>query len=204
LMVATINQASEPITIFVSGPCTNLAQALRLDPAIKDKIAAVYIMGGAVYAPGNISDLLADSGNTVAEWNIYADPQAAAEVFESGLQVYLVPLDATSEITVGRQDTKQWRQGGGTAGFAADVYDMLFEAWGTDAAAAWDLVTAAIMARPDLCAFQPLRLEVLTGEGRTSGQTVVVPDGEANVLACLDPDIDRIKQTLIDVFSSSR
>lgn len=204
LMVATINQATEPITIFVSGPCTNLAQALRLDPGISGNIAAVYIMGGAVYVPGNIADLLPDSGNIVAEWNIYADPQAAKEVFEAGLDVYLVPLDATSEITVGRQDTEQWRQGGGTAGFAADVYDMLFEAWGTDAAAAWDLVTAAIMIHPDLCAFQPLHLEVIADEGSSSGQTAVVPGGEPNVQACLEPDGDRIKQTLNEVLANSR
>ena len=53
LMVSTINQASEPVTIFLSGTFTNLAQALRIDPGIRDNIAAVYIMGGAVYVPGN-------------------------------------------------------------------------------------------------------------------------------------------------------
>jgi inosine-uridine nucleoside N-ribohydrolase len=204
LMVSLLSQAPEPVTVFVSGPCTNLAQALRLDPAIKEHIAAVYIMGGAVHVPGNIDDLVENSGNTVAEWNIYADPQAAAEVLESGLDIYLVPLDATNEITVGRQDAEQWRQGGGTAGFAADVYDMLFEAWGTEAAAAWDLVTAAIMVRPDLCAFQPLYLEVIAGDGNTSGQTVVVPDVEPNVQACLEPDGDQIKQMLNEVFARSQ
>jgi inosine-uridine nucleoside N-ribohydrolase len=203
-MVSLLNHAPEPVTIFVSGPCTNLAQALRLDPAIKDHIAAVVIMGGAVHVPGNLVNLQPDSGNTVAEWNIYADPQAAAEVFESGLDVYLVPLDATDEITVGRQDTEQWRLGGATAGFAADVYEMLFEAWGTEAAAAWDLVTAAIMVHPELCAFQPLYLEVVTGDGSSSGQTAIVLDEEPNVQACLEPDGDRIKQTLNAVFSRSQ
>ena len=55
LIVSTIRQARQPLTIFLSGTFTNLAQALRLDPGIQDGIAAVYFMGGAVYAPGNIA-----------------------------------------------------------------------------------------------------------------------------------------------------
>ncbi len=204
LLVSIVNKAAEPVTIFVSGPCTNLAQALRLDPGIKANIAAVYVMGGAVRVPGNIDDLVPDSGNTVAEWNVYADPQAAAEVFDSGLEVYLVPLDATNEITVGRRDTEQWRQGGGTADFAADVYDMLFDAWSTESAAAWDLVTAAIMVKPELCVFQPLHLEVITAVGDVAGQTVLVPNEKPNVQVCLDPDVNRIKQTFNEVFSKSQ
>ncbi len=204
LMVSIINQTAPPVTILVSGPCTNLAQALRLDPGIKDGIATVYIMGGAVYAPGNIDDLLPDPNNTVAEWNIYADPQAAKEVFESGLDIYLVPLDATNQVMISRQDTRQWRLGGGTANFAADIYDMLLNSWGAENAAIWDLMTAAIMVKPDLCGFQPLHLEIITEEGTTIGQTVVVPDEEPNTYVCLDPNVDLIKQTLIDAFSSSR
>ncbi len=61
LIVSTIHQASEPVTIFLSGTFTNLAQALRIDPGIRDNIAAVYIMGGAVYVPGNITNLIPDS-----------------------------------------------------------------------------------------------------------------------------------------------
>jgi len=204
LMVSVIRQSPQPVTVFVSGPCTNLAQALRLDAGIGDNIAAVYIMGGAVYAPGNIDDLLPNPGNTVSEWNIYADAQAAKEVFESGLDIYLVPLDATNQVMIGREDTRQWHLGGGTADFAAEIYDMLLNSWGAENAAIWDLMTAAIMVKPDLCGFQPLHLEVHTDEGPTSGQTVLVSDEEPNVDVCLQPDVTAIKQTLIDVFSSSR
>jgi pyrimidine-specific ribonucleoside hydrolase len=203
LMVTVIKQSPQPVTVFVSGACTNLAQALRPDAGIRDNIAAVYIMGGAVYVPGNISDLLPNPDNTVSEWNIYADPQAAQEVFESGLKIYVVPLDATNQVMIGREDTRQWRLGGGTADFAADIYDMLLNSWGAENAAIWDLMTAAIMVKPDLCGFQALHLQVLTGQGPTSGQTVVVADEQPNVDVCLQPDVAGIKQTLIEVFSSS-
>ncbi|OGO18513.1 MAG: hypothetical protein A2Z14_19950 [Chloroflexi bacterium RBG_16_48_8] len=204
LIASIINQTPEPITIFVSGPCTNLAQAMRLDPDIRENIAAVFIMGGAVYAPGNISDLLPDPNNTVAEWNIYADPQAAKEVFESGIDIFLIPLDATNQVLIGKKDTSQWRMGGETADFSAEIYDSLLDSWAVESAAIWDLMTAAIMVKPDLCSFQLLHLEVITDEGVTSGQTVLDSNKEPNVHVCLEPDVALIKQTLIDVFSSSQ
>ena len=202
LIASIANQASQPVTLFVSGPSTNLAQALRLDPSIRDDIAAVYIMGGAVHVRGNIDDLIPDSDNRVAEWNIYADPQAAKEVFESGLEIYLVPLDATNQVSVSRQDTAVWRRGGASANFAADIYDALFDSWDAEEAPVWDLMTAAIMVTPDLCAFEPLHLEVTTIEGATAGQTVLVANAEPNAYVCLEPDVDLIKQSLKDVFST--
>ena len=204
LMVSIANQASEPVTFFVSGPSTNLALALRLDPSIRDKIAAVYIMGGAVHVRGNIDDLLPETDNDVSEWNIYADPQAAREVFESGLEIYLVPLDATNQVSVGREDTAVWRQGGASAKFAAEIYEALFDAWDAEEAPVWDLMTAAIMVRPDLCAFEPLHLEVTTTEGDTAGQTVLVGNEEPNAYVCLDPEVDLIQRTLQEGFSTSR
>jgi inosine-uridine nucleoside N-ribohydrolase len=153
LIASVVRQAPVPVIIFVSGPCTNLANALRLDPGIRDNIQAVFLMGGAVHVSGNIGDLLPNPDNTVAEWNVYADPQAAQEVFQSGLDIYLVPLDATNQVTVTREDVRAWRTGGSTANFAADIYEMLLTSWGVPSAAIWDLMTAAIMVRPELCSF---------------------------------------------------
>jgi inosine-uridine nucleoside N-ribohydrolase len=203
LIASTVSGSPEPVTIFISGPSTNLAQALRLDPVIRENIAAVYIMGGAVGVPGNIDDLIPDSPNLVAEWNVFADPQAAQEVFESGLDIFLVPLDATNQVTITREDTGRWRSGGGTADFAAEVYDMMLNSWAGMEAPSWDLMTAAILARPGLCAFQPLALEVDTGEGTTSGQTAEV-EGGSTVQVCLEPDVEGIKEELAAVFSQSR
>lgn len=204
LIVSVIQQSPQPVTVFVTGPCTNLAKALRIDPEIKNNIAAVYIMGGAVYAPGNIYDFYPEHDNKVAEWNFVADPQAAKEVFESGLEIYLVPLDATNQVFVNNQDTNQWRQGGEIANFAADIYDWLISIFGLGEAAIWDLMTAAIMLEPDLCDFTPLHLDVITENGDKLGQSVIIPDGEENVSVCLEPNAEMIRQALIDVFSSSR
>ena len=202
LIVATVKASPEPITIFLSGAQTNLAEALRLNADIVANIAGVYIMGGAVYVPGNIQGLTPASANEVAEWNIYADPLAAKEVLASGLPLYLVPLDATNQVTLDAEDIQPWRQGGPTADFAVEIYERALENFGGSAAATWDLMTAAIMLDPSLCGFALLPLDVITADGTTSGQTVVDEGGPANVDVCLSPDAGRIKENFREVFSA--
>ena len=201
LMVSMINRASEPVTIFVSGPFTNLAQALRLDSAIKNNISAVYFMGGAVDVPGNITGLIPDSNNRVAEWNIIADPQAAKEVFESGLELYMIPLDATNKVMLRQKDILPWHQGDEKAKMAADLYDILFNQYGLKAVEIFDLTAAVIMVQPESCSFQPLHLQVITEDGPTLGQTIVFPNTEPNIHACLEPNADRVIQNLNETFS---
>lgn len=200
LIDLTINQASEPVTIFLSGTFTNLAQALRLDPTIKNNISAVYFMGGAVYVPGNITNLISDSNNRVAEWNILADPQAAKEVFESGLELFMVPLDATNKVILRQADVTQWRQGDEKADLVADLYDIMFNNYGMPTVEIFDLTAAVILVQPELCAFQPLHLDVITDGGDTLGQTSVVPNTEPNIHACLEPNTDQVKQSLNETF----
>jgi inosine-uridine nucleoside N-ribohydrolase len=204
LMVSAINQASEPVSIFLSGPFTNLAKALRLDPGIREKISAVYFMGGAVYAPGNITNLIPDSSNRVAEWNIIADPQAAKEVFSSGLNMYMIPLDATNKVILRKEDILPWHQGDGKAQMVADLYDIMFKNYGFEAAEIFDLTAAVLMVNPELCDFESLNLDVVTDEGDSLGQTIIVPNKEPNIHVCLDPNAALIEQTLNDIFSGSR
>jgi len=203
LMVRSIKQSNVPVTIFMSGPGTNLAQALRLDPNIRENIDSVYIMGGAVYVPGNIGNLLPNSPNGVAEWNIYADPQAAKEVFNSGLDIYLVPLDATDQVIINIEDTRLWRVGGKTASYAASLYDISFNEYGMEVTEIWDLLAAVVMVDPELCGFQSLSMDVITEDTSMAGKTVLVADGQPNVSVCLYPDPDLVRQSMIDVFSHS-
>ncbi|HEX5840086.1 MAG TPA: nucleoside hydrolase [Anaerolineales bacterium] len=201
LMISIINQAPEPVTLFLSGPFTNLAQALQLDPAIKKNISAVYFMGGAVYVPGNITGLVPDSDNRVADWNMIADPQAAKEVFESGLELYMVPLDATNKVLLSQEDILPWRQGDEKANMVVDLYDIMFNTWGLKTAEIFDLTAAVIMVQPESCTFQPLHLVVITDNGPALGQTLVVPNTGPNIHVCLEPDIDQVKQNLNETFS---
>ncbi|NJD61025.1 MAG: nucleoside hydrolase [Anaerolineae bacterium] len=201
LMVSMINQAPDPVTIFVSGPFTNLAQALQLDPTIKGNISAVYFMGGAVDVPGNITGLIRESKNQVAEWNMIADPQAVKEVFESGLELFMVPLDATNKVVFSHEDILPWRKGDDKANMIVDLYDIMFNTWGLKTAEIFDLTAAVIMLQSESCNFQPVNLEVIMDNGPTLGQTKVVPNVEPNIHVCLEPHVDLVKQDLYDTFS---
>ena len=75
----------DKVDILMIGPLTNLALALRLDPAIVDGIGALTIMGGNVYGRGNTTP--------AAEFNIYADPEAGHIVFTAGVETVVVPWE---------------------------------------------------------------------------------------------------------------
>ncbi len=77
--------AGATIDILMIGPFTNLALALRLDPAIVDGIGTLTIMGGNVYGRGNTTP--------AAEFNVYADPEAAHIVFTAGIETVIVPWE---------------------------------------------------------------------------------------------------------------
>lgn len=98
--------AAEPgrITIVALGPLTNLARLEERHPGSLGRAAGVAAMGGAVNAPGNVT--------ARAEFNIYSDPLAAAEVLESGCPVALADLAASRQVAVTR---------GQAAGLSADA-----------------------------------------------------------------------------------
>src|SRR5262249_26243264 len=91
-LVALARAHAERLTVIALGPLTNLALALRLDANAMRRTGRVVMMAGAVDVPGNVTP--------DAEFNAYVDPDAAREVFDAGLQVDLVPLDATRQTTV--------------------------------------------------------------------------------------------------------
>ena len=97
------------------GPLTNIALALRLDPTMADRIAGISLMGGGAHV-GNVTP--------TAEFNVWADPEAAAIVFEAGARVPLrmAGLDVTHQVRMSADDGDGLRAAGGERGtFLADL-----------------------------------------------------------------------------------
>lgn len=107
LICDMVNAEPGRITLIAVGPMTNLALALRHDPAIAGKVKQVIIMGGAFGLNGH-------SGNVtpVAEANIIADPLAADEVMTAPWPLVVVGLDVTHEVVM-TEDTLAKLQGRG-------------------------------------------------------------------------------------------
>lgn len=93
---------NEKVAILATGPLTNIAQFIQAYPDLVHKIEKIVIMGGALQVGGNIQPLDPSSENTLAEWNLYADPKAASIVLHSSVPILLVPLDATNQVPVTR------------------------------------------------------------------------------------------------------
>ena len=79
-----IRTSDRPVTLIPTGPLTNVALLLALHPDARPE--RIVLMGGAI-AEGNVTP--------AAEFNIWCDPEAAARVFDSGLDVTMVGLDVT-------------------------------------------------------------------------------------------------------------
>jgi purine nucleosidase len=90
-IIDNLKAAPDGVTLCTLGPLTNIATALARAPDIVPKIRAIVMMGGAI-GLGNITPS--------AEFNIYVDPQAASAVFESGIPIVMIPLDATHQAIV--------------------------------------------------------------------------------------------------------
>lgn len=201
LMVETIRSSSVPVTVFLSGTHTNLAEALRLDPGIRDNIAAVYVMGGSLYQPGNIQSAWPEIDNRVAEWNIWVDPLAASQVFASGLPLYLMPLDGTRWVAWEEADAVAWEQGGTEAGrLAASLLRRLLRSWSAESLEIWDLSAAAALSDPRLCPRVPLAVEIEIQPGAEQGRTRPVED-PANIQGCLEPDAAQVRLRAAEVLS---
>lgn len=81
----------EDLTVVATGPLTNVAAALAVDPGFAERVAGIHVMGGAVRVGGNAS--------AAAEYNVYADPEAAARVVRDA-HPRVVGLDVTERATL--------------------------------------------------------------------------------------------------------
>lgn len=202
LIIETIKNSPVPVDILATGPLTNIAEALRVDPTIVGNIGTIQIMGGAVFVPGNLP-VLPDppfSTNTVGEFNIWIDPVAAQEVFAAGskgLKIQLTPLDATNQVDFSRADQAEWIATGTPESLlAAEFLDFALTVIqsNNDPNPVWDLVAALNLSEPGFSPETPLYLEVdtLSAPGATQGQTRSIPGLPPNVLVSLNPSFDNL------------
>ena len=195
LMAALLRVAAEQVTLVATGPLTNVALLLRAAPALHARIAGISLMGGSLGA-----------GNTTAsaEFNIWADPEAAAVVYESGIPIRMSGLDVTHQALVLPADIARL-EGLGTRPGRVFADLMRFFAihhrdrYGWDGPPIHDAVAVAWLAAPDLVVARPLRIDVETTGTHTRGRTVADEEGLAGrpVNAEVGVSIDRVR--LIDM-----
>lgn len=90
LLIRTVREAEDPVTLLAIGPLTNLALALRLAPDIAGRVAQVITMGGS-FTP-----------DPQPEFNTHCDPEAAHIVLSAGWPVRMLGLELTRQIAFTR------------------------------------------------------------------------------------------------------
>ena len=158
------------VALAVLGPMTNLALALRKEPMMAARLGPVAVMGGARGEGGNIT--------ASAEFNVWADPEAADEVLRSDCKVMMFGLDATHQVRatdarIAAVAALQTPQGDTAAAMMRFSQKVEREIVGWDAPPVHDVCPVAWLARPELFTLKPCRISVECQSELTRGHTAV-------------------------------
>ena len=187
LIVDTLLQSRQKITVVAIGPLTNIALALKADPRLKNNIERIVIMGGAYFI-------------NQAEYNFKRDRTAAEIVFQSGVPITAVGLDVTSQGKLREKDLDQMRLATDPAGqFVIRLLDLAEEQTHEANPTLHDPLAIAAIFRPDLLDFQPGTVDIPLSGG---GQAVFKPQAtsktkvgsKVNAAAFLDLFTERMSR----------
>ncbi len=199
LAITTVagNQSLDKTTIVPTGPLTNIATAIRREPAILPRIKAISLMGGAIGVGNRMP---------AAEFNIWADPEAAAIVFDCGRPLTMSPLEVTHQALATGEVLDRLRAANRpVASFAADLLtffgDTYRNVFGFPAPPVHDPCAVAAVIDPDILQAHTIRVEIETEGEWTSGRTVCdiygVLGKEPNVRVGYALDVPRFWEMLI-------
>jgi inosine-uridine nucleoside N-ribohydrolase len=153
-------------TLVAAGPLTNVALLLARYPEARPE--RIVLMGGSI-GLGNVTP--------AAEFNIWADPEAAARVFESGLELTMVGLDVTHQALLLDADAERLRASGRTGQMVAELYDFFHrfhrDTYGFGGSPIHDAVAVAYAFRPELMETKRCRVAIECDSELTRGRTVV-------------------------------
>jgi pyrimidine-specific ribonucleoside hydrolase len=163
-----IHTAGRPVTLVPTGPLTNVALLLAQHPDVAANLERVVLMGGAI-AEGNVTP--------AAEFNIWADPEAAARVFASGLDITMVGLDVTHRALLTKAHAERLRAAGRTGALVADLHAFYArfhaERYGWDGAPVHDALALAHVVAPNLLTTLERNVEIDCESQLCRGRTVV-------------------------------
>ena len=153
-------------TLVAVGPLTNVALLLARYPDVRPE--RIVLMGGSI-GLGNVTP--------AAEFNIWADPEAAARIFDSGLDVTMIGLDVTHEALMTQADADRLRETGRTGRLVAELWEFYnrfhSQTYGFDGSPIHDAVALAHVFRPDLVETEHRHVAIDCASDLCRGRTVV-------------------------------
>ena len=155
-IIETLMASEGDITLVPVGPLSNIAMAMRIEPRIIPKIQEIVLMGGA-YSIGNFTPS--------AEFNFYADPEAAHVVFTSGAPIVMMGLDLTNQTICTKDIIKRMEAIGNKASaLFSDIMNFVLksqkEAFGLDGGPLHDATCIAYLTEPSLFTVKSMYTEI--------------------------------------------
>jgi inosine-uridine nucleoside N-ribohydrolase len=185
------------VTLVPIGPLTNVALLLALRPDARPE--RIVLMGGAI-AEGNVTP--------AAEFNIWCDPEAAARVFASGIDVTMIGLDITHKalFTAAHVERLEGRVGQMVSELLRFYGEFHRKVYRFDGSPIHDAVAVAQVIRPDLIDIEHLNTEVEVESELCRGRTVIDvwrrSGREPNSHVGVDIDADGFLDLLIERLNS--
>ncbi len=173
-LARVLSAADRPVTLLVTGPLTTVAEALKIEAGIRQRIEKIVWMGGALNVPGNVLPALEPGHDGSAEWNVYWDPPAAHQIWQTDIPIVLCPLDLTNRVPVTADIVARLgrHRQHPISDLAAHCYALVL--YGEYYF--WDVLTTAYIGRPDLFELKEWETEIVP-EGPSQGRTKVTPGG---------------------------
>ncbi len=202
LLIELLLRSDGDIVLIPTGPLTNIATAIRREPAILPKIQAISLMGGAI-GLGNVTPS--------AEFNLWFDPEAAAIVFACGRPITMVPLEVTHQALATTEIVQHLRGANRpVATFAADLLvffaDTYRNVFGFSAPPVHDPCAVAAVIDATIIHAANMYVEIETVSPQSAGRTICDVYGKlaqpANVRVGYGLNVERFWSLLVDVLLS--
>jgi len=189
------------VVLVPTGPLTNVALLFQRHPEVKERLQRIVWMGGAM-GEGNVTP--------AAEFNAFVDPEAAAVVFASGVEVTMIGLDITHKALFTRAHADRLRDTGKAGRAVAELSDFFQRfhenRYGFDGSPIHDALAVAEVIDPALVTALECNVEIETASQFCDGRTVVdrwhVTDRPRNARVGVDVDAERFLELLVERISA--
>lgn len=177
-IIEKLNNSTEKVTLLFTGPLTDLARALEVQPSIIKKIDKLVWMGGSFLELGNVRE--PDSDGT-PEWNSFWDPESVKAVFDSDIKINMISLESTNNVPLTFDMILNWSKKRNSIGFdfIGTCYALVpnLESFTTNSTYyLWDVLTTLTLLDDQIVTKKQILCDVKT-KGKSSGQTFISPTG---------------------------
>lgn len=194
--MAKVLEENKKTLIIAVGPLTNIASLILSRPDLKEKISEITIMGGAV-GMGNVT--------SNAEFNIFADPEAASIVFKSGIKINMLGLNVTTKTSYNLDMHEKFKKSDKKINkILSEIMDIRIKQVGSEenyTTYMHDTLAVMYHTNPEIFKSQMLHMDVETKGEFTRGMTVadlrINSTASKNINFVSDIDKEKFKEIFI-------